>query len=85
LRGHYYLLTALVLIFIAVAFSGLLNHISRVVLGSRPQGIPWRQKEPLSGKIALVFLGVCMLGLGLVIPQPFVDLLANCQKLVLGH
>ena len=82
-EGKYYFVATLMLIFIALAFAGLLYHISRVVLGKAPGTMPV-QKEPLSSKIALLFLGVFILGFGLRIPSAFLDLLANCQQLILG-
>ncbi|MDD4894802.1 MAG: proton-conducting transporter membrane subunit [Candidatus Omnitrophica bacterium] len=81
--SKHYFLAAFMLIFIAFAFAGLLYHISRVVLGKAPQGVPaW--KEPLSSKIALLFLGIFILGLGLRIPQEFLSLLSSCEQLILG-
>lgn len=82
-EGKYYFVAGPMLIFIALAFAGLLYHISKIVLGNAPQGIPV-QKEPLSSKIALLFLGIFILGFGLKIPQAFLNLLVNCQQLILG-
>lgn len=83
-EGRYYFIAAFILIFIAIAFMGLLYHISRVVLGNAPQAMVI-QKEPLSSKIALLFLGIFILGFGLMIPQGFLSLLMNCQRLILGQ
>lgn len=83
-QGGKYFLAALVLIFIAAAFAGLLQHLSRVVLGSKPQSMA-RQKETASTKAALLFLGVIMLGLGLKVPHSLFSLITNCQKLILGQ
>ena len=55
-QGRYYIIAALMLVFIALAFAGLLYHISRVVLGNPPHAMP-RQKENLSAKLAFIFLG----------------------------
>ncbi len=82
-QGKFYFIAALIFIFIGLAFSGLLYHISRVVLGNIFQGTPV-QKEGLSSKLALIFLGIFILGFGLKIPQAFFDLLVNCQQLILG-
>lgn len=82
-QGRHYVVAASVLVFIAIAFAGLLGHISRVILGNRPQSCELR-KETLSVKIALSFLGIFMLGVGLRIPQPLFNLLTDCQKLILG-
>jgi len=81
--GKRYLVSTLMFIFLAVAFAGLVHHISKVALGSKPQ-LMVRQKEPLSVKIALLFLGIFILGLGLTIPDLFFSLLSSCQKLILG-
>ena len=82
-QGKYYLLAAFTLIFIALAFAGLLYHISRVVLGNMPQTTA-AVKEPLSSKLALLFLGVFILGFGLKIPLAFLNLLNSCQQIILG-
>lgn len=83
-QGKYYFISAFMLICIALAFAGLLYYISKVILGNKPQTIP-PQKESLSTKAALLFLGIFMLGFGLKLPQAFLDLLINCQKLILGR
>jgi hydrogenase-4 component F len=82
-QGKYYCIAALSLVFIALTFAGLLYHISRVVLGNAPQSMPVI-KEPVSAKLALLFLGIFILGFGLKIPREFIDLLANCSRLILG-
>lgn len=82
-QGKHYILSGLVLVFAAVAFAGLVHHISKIALGNSPQ--PQRQQETLSTKIALLFLGVFILGLGLKIPDSFSTLLLNCQKLIGGQ
>lgn len=82
-QGRHYFIVSLIFVFIALAFAGLLYHISRVVLGNIPQDIP-AQKERLSSKSALIFLGVFILGFGLKVPQALIDLLVNCQQLILG-
>jgi hydrogenase-4 component F len=82
-QGNYFI-AGLVLVFVAVAFAGLLNHISKIVLGSKPQSMH-KQKEASGTKIALLFLGIFILGLGLIIPRPLFGLLTDCQKLILGR
>jgi hydrogenase-4 component F len=82
-QGRHYFIVLSMFVFIALAFAGLLYHISRVVLGNIPQDIPV-QKERLSSKLALIFLGVLILGFGLKVPQALIDLLVNCQQLILG-
>lgn len=83
-QGGYYLIAGLALLFIALAFAGLLYHISRVVLGNAPKGIS-PQKEPLGLKLSLSFLGLFILGFGLKIPQVILELLAGCQALIMGR
>ena len=82
-QGRYYLIAVFMLIFIALAFAGLLYHMSRIVLGRAPHAA-LSQKEPLSAKIALLFLGIFILWFGIKIPQAFLELLINCQRLILG-
>jgi len=83
-QGGYYGIAALMLILIALAFAGLVYHISRVVLGNPTSSMP-RQKENLSAKLAFLFLGVFILGLGFIIPKGFLDLILSCQRLILGQ
>jgi len=83
-QARYYFVAALMLIFIALAFAGLVFHISKVILGKVPAGMAI-QKEPLSSKVALVFLGLFIIGFGLKIPQGFMELLLSCQRLILGQ
>ncbi|MDD5681113.1 MAG: hydrogenase 4 subunit F [Candidatus Omnitrophica bacterium] len=82
--GKHYFISALMFLFLAIAFAGLVHHVTKIIFGNKPQNIA-RQKEPLSTKFALLFLGIFILGLGLKIPQSFLTLLLNCQKLVLGQ
>lgn len=82
-KAKYYIISVFMFIFMIAAFSGLLGHISKAVLGNKPHMMA-RQKEPLSAKFALLFLGVFILGLGLEIPRSFSSLLLNCQQLILG-
>lgn len=83
-QGKRYFVSSCALFFIAIAFAGLLYHITNVVLGRRPQTVPL-QKEPFTTKASLSFLGVFILGFGLKIPQAFFGLLTACQKLILGQ
>ncbi|MDD5173790.1 MAG: hydrogenase 4 subunit F [Candidatus Omnitrophica bacterium] len=83
-QGGYHIIAAVMLILIAFAFAGLVYHISRIVLGSPPQALPCH-KESLSAKLAFLFLGVFIVGFGVMIPQGFLDLLLSCQRLILGQ
>lgn len=82
-QGRYYIIASLALLFIAVAFTGLLFHLTKATLGKAPESMPV-QKEPLSSKAALIFLGIIIVAFGLKIPQAFLDLLMDCQRLILG-
>jgi hydrogenase-4 component F len=82
-QGKRYVLALFMFIFMAIAFAGLLQHISKVVLGNKPKEMP-RLSEPSSAKLALLILGIVMLGFGLSIPKSFFGLLLSCQKLILG-
>lgn len=82
--GRHYFVSALMFLFLAIAFAGLVHHITKIIFGNKPQNIT-RQREPFSTKFALLFLGIFILGLGLKIPQSFFNLLLNCQKLILGQ
>ncbi len=79
-----YLVSALVLVFLAIAFAGLLHHVSKITLETKPQTMP-RRKEAPGTIVALLFLSVFILGLGLNIPQSLFNLLAGCQQLILGQ
>jgi Formate hydrogenlyase subunit 3/Multisubunit Na+/H+ antiporter, MnhD subunit len=79
-----YLVSALMLLFLAIAFAGLVHHISKVALGDEPQRVR-RRHTPLSAKIALLFLGIFILVLGLKIPHSFFILLNSCQQLILAQ
>jgi hydrogenase-4 component F len=82
--GKQYVISALMLLFLAVAFAGLVHHISKLALGSKPQRAN-RHHATLSTKIALLFLGIFILVLGLKIPHSFFILLSSCQKLIVAQ
>lgn len=82
--GKQYIISTLMLLFLAIAFAGLVHHISKIALGKEPQRVSGRN-ESLSAKLALLFLGVFMLVLGLKIPQSFFTLLNSCQQLILAQ
>ncbi|HPM43216.1 MAG TPA: proton-conducting transporter membrane subunit, partial [Candidatus Omnitrophota bacterium] len=82
-RGRFYLAALAMFLFIALAFAGLLYHMSKVILGRPPRDMG-RVKEALSSKLSFVFLMAFIIGFGLYIPRGFLDLLAGCQKLVMG-
>lgn len=82
-QGRRYSAALLIFLFVALAFSGLLYHVSKVVLGNPPKGVG-PVKERLSSKLSFLFLGIFIIGFGLYIPRGFLSLLTECQKLILG-
>ncbi|MBP7056258.1 MAG: hydrogenase 4 subunit F [Candidatus Omnitrophica bacterium] len=82
-RGRFYIAALAMFLFIALAFAGLLYHMSKVILGRPPRDMG-RVKEALSSKLSFIFLMAFIIGFGLYIPRGFLDLLAGCQRLVLG-
>jgi len=62
-----YLASGLYLFFIALIFGGILFHFSKVLFGSKPDGME-DAKEGVSVKVVFVFLFILMAVLGLVMP-----------------
>lgn len=81
--GHQYIVSVLMLLFLALVFAGLLHHVSSIAFGNKPQNIE-KYHEPLSAKFALLFLGVLIVCWGIKIPVWFSGLLDICQRLVSG-
>jgi len=82
LKG-YYLVTFLLLGFIAIIFGAVVHHFSKILFGSIPKGMSVA-KEPLSGKIAFLFLFIQICAVGIVIPFVKKDLVWIVQKLFQG-
>ncbi|PIU41637.1 MAG: hydrogenase [Candidatus Omnitrophica bacterium CG07_land_8_20_14_0_80_42_15] len=82
LKG-YYLVTFLLLGFIAIIFGAVVHHFSKILFGSIPKGMSV-VKEPLSGKMAFLFLFVQICALGIVLPFIKKDLIWMVQKLFQG-
>lgn len=82
LKG-YYLVTFLLLGFIAVIFGAVVHHFSKILFGGIPKGMPVT-KEPLSGKIAFLFLFIQICAVGVVLPLIKKDLAWIVQKLFQG-
>ena len=78
-----YLIAALLLIFLAVIFSAFIYHFGKMLFGNLPKGIV-TQGEPLSGKLAFLFLLSLICALGLALPFILKDLLWTAQKLLQG-
>ncbi len=79
LKG-YYLVTFLLLGFIAVIFGAVVNHFSKILFGNIPKGMPVI-KEPLSGKLAFLFLFIQICAVGIILPLIKKDLVWIVQKL----
>lgn len=58
-----YLVSIVFLSFIVIIFGAIINHFGRVIFGKRPENMPVLA-EPLSGKMAFVFLlmFICVIG-----------------------
>ena len=83
-----YVATALLAIFIVIAFFGIMLHINRMVFGARENGTvaesPNDHSEPenkfhlpFSCRLALILAAIPVLVLGFYIPQPLHDLLTQ--------
>ena len=75
-----YLATGLLVFFIAIAFFGIMNHVSRMVFGQDDVDHPVRiEPLPMSSKITLVIAAIPIIVLGLYIPgtlQKLIELAA---------
>jgi hydrogenase-4 component F len=90
-----YLTTALLAIFIVIAFFGIMLHINRMVFGTAENGEvvidsnhhsetdkPKIFKLPLSCRLALLIAAIPVLVLGFYIPQPLQDLLTQAAAVL---
>jgi hydrogenase-4 component F len=85
LNQKQYLATALLAIFIVIAFFGIMMHINRMVFGAKVEAVPANehsngekeQKLPFSCRLALLVAAVPVLVLGFYIPKPLHDLLTE--------
>lgn len=66
LKGAYFEVT-LAFIFLAVSFSGLIMHFSKIVFGKRPDNIP-AENEPVNEKCAFIFLLLFICSAAFLIP-----------------
>ncbi len=82
LKGRY-LVIALCIIFIAVIFSALTYHFSRILFGRKPENVP-AADEPLLGKISLIILFAFICVFGIVIPGFVNKLLLSCVAIING-
>ena len=82
LKGRY-LEIALCIIFIAIIFSALIYHFSRILFGRKPDNVP-AADEPLLGKISLIILFGFICVFGIVIPGFVNKLLLSCVTIING-
>jgi len=75
-----YLATGLLVLFIAIAFFGIMNHVSRMVFGQDDVGYPVRTEAlPVSCRITLIIAAIPVIVLGVYIPgtlQKLIELAA---------
>jgi hydrogenase-4 component F len=78
-----YLIAAILLLFLAVIFGAFIHHFGRILFGNIPSGMT-KTGEPLTGKLAFLFLGllICITGVGMVFIKG--DWLWIVQKLFLA-
>ena len=67
----------------AVIFGAMVHHFSKILFGGAPKGMAV-EKEPLSGKLAFLFLFIQMCAVGIVLPFIKKDLVWIVQKLFQG-
>lgn len=78
-----YLVAGLLLLFLAVIFGAFIYHFGRMLFGNLPKGRE-TQGEPLSGKLAFVFLFIQICCVGIAWPFIKKDLLWIAQRLLQG-
>jgi hydrogenase-4 component F len=77
-------LTAAALLFMCIAFAGIIAHFSRIIFGRRPERIAVTA-EPFSSKAALAILLAFMLFLGLYLPPGLQRFLRDCTRIIFGE
>lgn len=82
LKGAYFV-TACLLLLIAVIFAAFIYHFGKMLFGNLPKGMVV-MGEPLSGKIAFLFLFIQVSALGIALPFIKKDLIWIAQKLFQG-
>ena len=79
LKGSYFVF-ALLLLFLAVIFSAFIYHFSKMLFGHLPKDmVP--AGEPLSGKLAFIFLMIPICALGVALPLASKELIWIVQRL----
>lgn len=78
-----YIMAALLLFFLSVIFGAFVYHFGKMFFGNLPKGMVV-SGEPLSGKLAFLFLFSLICGLGIALPFIKKDLLWIAQRLLQG-
>ena len=78
-----YLTSVLLLSFISVIFAGVIAHLSKVIFGRRPENMPV-EREPLSGKIVLIFLLAVICIMGFKVPSLINGILVSAVEILKG-
>lgn len=78
-----YFIAALLLLFLSIIFSAFIYHFGNILFGNLPKGMKVTG-EPLSGKLAFLFLFILICGLAIVLPFINKDLIWFAQKLLQG-
>lgn len=84
--GHY-IAAITFLILVAVVFAGVIHHVSKVVFGKKPEGMPEAAgvvSEPAGHKAAFVILLIIMVVFGLYMPAFFTNILDAAANVVKG-
>ena len=79
LKGSYFVF-ALLLLFLAVIFSAFIYHFSKMLFGHLPKDMK-PAGEPLSGKLAFIFLIIPICALGIALPLAGKELIWIVQRL----
>jgi hydrogenase-4 component F len=78
-----YAVTSFLMFFLVLAFSGIIYQFSRMLFGRAPKGMP-RPDEPLSAKIAYIFLLIIIVGLGFTVPWILKDGMVAANEILKG-
>lgn len=73
----------LALLFMAIAFAGIIMHFSRIIFGRKPEHIT-PEPEAFSSKAALAILLAFMLFLGVSLPLGLQRFLQDCTRIIFG-
>jgi hydrogenase-4 component F len=76
-------LVALALLFLAIAFAGIVMHFSRIIFGRKPEHVE-AEPESLSSKLAFILLLGFMLILGIYLPSGLQKFLSSCGQIIFG-